>query len=56
MKLFRRSFVVALASMTSVASARAQAVRGIVTDGANTPVPGVVIQLLDASSRVPAAP
>lgn len=48
----RRLAVAALTLMASVASARAQAVSGVVVDRADTPVPGVVVQLLDASSHV----
>jgi Carboxypeptidase regulatory-like domain/CarboxypepD_reg-like domain len=50
-RVVRRMLGVAFVSVASVAAAGAQAVRGIVVDNAGTPVPGVVVQLLDASSR-----
>jgi hypothetical protein len=44
-----------LAALTVAASsAGAQTIRGIVVDRAETPVPGVVVQLLDTASRVAA--
>ena len=46
-----RIVVAAIAVSTPIS---AQAVRGIVVDASQTPVPGVVIQLLDSASRVAA--
>ena len=47
------SLVAALISgLFCAATAGAQAVRGVVVDRADVPVQGVVVQILDASSRV----
>ena len=48
----RRMLAAAFASVGAVASARAQAVRGIVVDGADMPVAGVVVQLVDGPSHI----
>src|SRR5262249_47395665 len=46
--------VVALLALATPASVSGQSVRGIVVDASQTPVPGVVIQLIDDASHVAA--
>lgn len=50
-ELLRRTAAAGFCVTACVATARAQAVRGVVVDRADAPVAGVVVQLLDASSR-----
>ncbi len=45
-------FAIALSALP--AAVTAQSIRGIVVDGAQTPVPGVVVQLIDSASHVAA--
>jgi len=50
--MFRRCLVAALVIASAPVASRAQAIRGVVVDQSTTPVPGVVVQLLDSTSRV----
>lgn len=44
----------ALVALLSPVAARAQTLRGVTVDASNTPVPGVVVMLLDSASQVAA--
>src|SRR5262245_42370765 len=52
MRVIARSIGASVAAAFISATASAQTVRGVVVDQSATPVPGVVVQLLDSTSRV----